>query len=128
MPAKQVNEHSWELDEDTWGKELMPIPDLFNGGREGWNFETDKGCLLDYTCPNVIAFLDSIDPGHIWTLTDGDGEETYTGDDGLERPYMYISNGMHVVNRLGYFVTCLSVEEYLGEEFKDHNIIVKVEV
>lgn len=127
MPARQTSENTWEMKEDVWAKELMPIPDLFNDGQEGFNFNTDKGCLLDFSCDKVQQFLKNIDEGHIWTLIEGDGEETYTGDDGEERPYMYIVSGYHHVNRMGYFVTCVSLEEYLGQGHNGHTITIRLE-
>lgn len=78
------------LTEDEWFEQFKPIPNYlddnasFHDGEHGYMFETYG---------EELEFVKAQQPNRIWTYADGDDGGTY------------ISDGYHVVNRIGYFVT-----------------------
>jgi hypothetical protein len=85
-----------QLTEDEWFKQFKPIPNhldenaSFNDGEQGYMFETYG---------DEVEFVKSQDSNRIWTYSDGDDGGTY------------ISDGYHVVNRIGYFVTTVPYDD-----------------
>jgi hypothetical protein len=79
-----------ELTEEQWFDTYKPIPNhldenaSFNDGDNGYMFETYG---------DELEFVKAQDSNRIWTYSDGDNGGTY------------ISDGYHVVNRIGYFIT-----------------------
>jgi len=57
-----------------------------------WAFGDGPGCLFDTSGPE-FEFVRRYDPRKVWTLVDGDD-----GD-------MYVINGLHLVNRVGYLLS-----------------------
>lgn len=95
-----------EITEEDWFNTFKPIPNhidhnaSFNDGNHGYMFET-YGEELD--------FVKKQNPNTIWTYAEGDNGT-------------YISNGWHVVNRLGYFITTLPFDDT-----KDYQIQISSE-
>lgn len=85
-----------QLTEDEWFEQFKPIPNhldenaSFNDGEHGYMFETYG---------DEVEFVKSQDSNRIWTYSDGDNGGTY------------ISDGYHVVNRIGYFVTAVPYDD-----------------
>ena len=85
-----------QLTEDEWFKQFKPIPNhldenaSFNDGEHGYMFETYG---------DELEFVKAQDNNRIWTYSDGDDGGTY------------ISDGYHVVNRIGYFVTAVPYDD-----------------
>ena len=85
-----------QLTEDEWFKQFKPIPNhldenaSFNDGEHGYMFETYG---------DEVEFVKAQDSNRIWTYSDGDNGGTY------------ISDGYHVVNRIGYFVTTVPYDD-----------------
>jgi hypothetical protein len=85
-----------QLTEDEWFEQFKPIPNhldenaSFNDGEQGYMFETYG---------DEVEFVKSQDSNRIWTYSDGDDGGTY------------ISDGYHVVNRIGYFVTTVPYDD-----------------
>jgi hypothetical protein len=85
-----------QLTEDEWFEQFKPIPNhldenaSFNDGEHGYMFETYG---------DEVEFVKSQDSNRIWTYSDGDNGGTY------------ISDGYHVVNRIGYFVTTVPYDD-----------------
>ena len=84
------------LTEDEWFNTYKPIPNhldenaSFNDGENGYMFETYG---------EELEFVKAQDNNRIWTYSDGDDGGTY------------ISDGYHVVNRIGYFVTTVPYDD-----------------
>ena len=84
------------LTEDEWFEQFKPIPNhldenaSFNDGDQGYMFETYG---------DELEFVKAQEPNRIWTYSDGDDGGTY------------ISDGYHVVNRIGYFVTTVPYDD-----------------
>ena len=84
------------LTEDEWFEQFKPIPNhldenaSFNDGEHGYMFETYG---------DEVEFVKAQEPNRIWTYSDGDDGGTY------------ISDGYHVVNRIGYFVTTVPYDD-----------------
>jgi len=84
------------LTEDEWFNTYKPIPNhldenaSFNDGDQGYMFETYG---------DELEFVKAQEPNRIWTYSDGDDGGTY------------ISDGYHVVNRIGYFVTTVPYDD-----------------
>ena len=72
-------------------------PSFQNEKGEGIMFET-YGDELDY----VLELANQV-PNHVWTYIDG--------DDGT-----YVTNGYHLVNRIGYFITQVPYDDKGGTE------------
>ena len=85
-----------QLTEDEWFEQFKPIPNhldenaSFNDGEHGYMFETYG---------DEVEFVKAQEPNRIWTYCDGDNGGTY------------ISDGYHVVNRIGYFVTTVPYDD-----------------
>jgi len=85
-----------QLTEEEWFEQFKPIPNhidtnaSFNDGNNGYMFETYG---------EELEFVKAQDPNRVWTYFDGD-------DGGV-----YISDGYHVINRIGYFVTALPYDD-----------------
>jgi len=85
-----------QLTEDEWFEQFKPIPNhidnnaSFNDDEQGYMFETYG---------EELEFVKAQEPNRIWTYFDGDDGGTY------------ISDGYHVVNRIGYFVTALPYDD-----------------
>ena len=85
-----------QLTEDEWFKQFKPIPNhldenaSFNDGEHGYMFETYG---------DELEFVKSQDSNRIWTYSDGDDGGTY------------ITEGYHVVNRIGYFITSVLYDD-----------------
>jgi len=85
-----------ELTEEQWFDTYKPIPNhldenaSFNDGEHGYMFETYG---------DELEFVKAQDSNRIWTYSDGDNGGTY------------ISDGMHMVNRIGYFVTTVPYDD-----------------
>lgn len=75
-----MTEHTF----DSWVGTYFPLHNQTDNGFESCLFETYG---------DDLAFVDSCNPAHVWTLV-----ETDTGGE-------KIIEGMRFVNRLGYFVT-----------------------
>lgn len=69
---------------DEWEETYMPVTNYTEHSYNSWMFETFG---------DDLAFVESCDKLHVWTLVSTD-----TGKDS-------IIEGMRFVNRLGYFVT-----------------------
>ena len=84
------------LTEDEWFNTYKPIANhldenaSFNDGDQGYMFETYG---------DELEFVKAQEPNRIWTYSDGDDGGTY------------ISDGYHVVNRIGYFVTTVPYDD-----------------
>ena len=85
-----------QLTEDEWFEQFKPIPNhldenaSFNDGDQGYMFETYG---------DEVEFVKAQEPNRIWTYSDGDNGGTY------------ISDGYHVVNRIGYFITTVPYDD-----------------
>ena len=88
-----------ELTEEQWFDTYKPIPNhldenaSFNDGEHGYMFET-YGDEVEFVRDHVF-----LHPNTVWTYCDGDNGGTY------------ISDGMHMVNRIGYFVTTVPYDD-----------------
>jgi hypothetical protein len=88
-----------ELTEEQWFDIFKPIPNhldenaSFNDGEHGYMFET-YGDEVEFVRDHAFLF-----PNTIWTYRDGDDGSTY------------ISEGMHMINRIGYFITTLPYDD-----------------
>ncbi|AHE53712.1 hypothetical protein [Sphingomonas sanxanigenens] len=78
-----------EMTEDEFLARFHPMPNHLSD-TAGFDFG-EGGCLFEASGPE-LAFVRAQPPAKVWTVIEG--------DDGLE-----ITDGMHVVNRLGYLVT-----------------------
>lgn len=78
-----------EMTEDEFLVRFHPVPNHLSD-TAGFDFG-EGGCLFEASGPE-LAFVRVQPPARVWTVIEG--------DDGLE-----ITDGMHVVNRLGYLVT-----------------------
>ena len=85
-----------QLTEDEWFEQFKPIPNhlddnaSFHDGEHGYMFETYG---------DEVEFVKAQDSNRIWTYSDGDNGGTY------------ITDGYHVVNRIGYFVTTVPYDD-----------------
>ena len=85
-----------ELTEEQWFDTYKPIPNhldenaSFNDGEHGYMFETYG---------DELEFVKAQDSNRIWTYCDGDDGGTY------------ITEGYHVVNRIGYFITSVLYDD-----------------
>ncbi|MFA5952476.1 MAG: hypothetical protein WC807_19590 [Hyphomicrobium sp.] len=82
----------FELDEDAFFERFRPRPNHLNG-----NASFDG--LLFETFGTELAFVRAQDPRSIWTVLTDDGGE------------LAVVSGYHFVNRLGYLITTVPVEE-----------------
>ena len=80
-----------ELTEDEFDGRYALIPNHINPSA-GWAYGESGGCLFE-THGEEFAFVRRQDRKKVWTLVDGDD-----GD-------MYLVNGLHFVNRIGYLLS-----------------------
>jgi hypothetical protein len=78
-----------EMTEDEFLDRFHPLPNHLSD-TAGFDFG-EGGCLFEASGPE-LAFVRAQPSARVWTVVDG--------DDGME-----ITEGMHVVNRIGYLVT-----------------------
>jgi hypothetical protein len=64
----------------------------------GWAYGEEAGCLFE-TYGEELAFVRQQDPRTVWTFIDG--------DDGAQ----YVLSGFHLVNRIGYLISTVTVPE-----------------
>jgi len=81
-----------QLTEDEWFEQFKPIPNHLD---KNASFNDDENGYMFETYGEELEFVQAQDPNRIWTYGDGDDGGTY------------ISDGYHVVNRIGYFITAL---------------------
>jgi len=81
-----------QLTEDEWFEQFKPIPNHLD---KNASFNDDEHGYMFETYGEELEFVKAQDPNRIWTYGDGDDGGTY------------ISDGYHVVNRIGYFITAL---------------------
>ena len=86
-----------ELTEDEFDDRFPLVPNHINPSA-GWAIGEGGGCLFE-TFGEEFAFIRRQDPLKVWTLVDGDD-----GD-------MYVVNGLHFVNRVGYLLSTVPVPE-----------------
>jgi len=79
-----------QLTEDEWFEQFKPIPNHLD---KNASFNDDENGYMFETYGEELEFVKAQDPNTIWTYGDGDDGGTY------------ISDGYHVVNRIGYFIT-----------------------
>ena len=82
-----------ELTEDQFDARYQLRPNHINPSA-GWALGDGPGCLFD-AHGEEFAFVRRQDPQTVWTLLDGDD-----GD-------MYLINGMHFINRVGYLLSTM---------------------
>lgn len=88
-PPSPKEQSYLELTEDEFLDRFRPVPNPLSD-TAGFDFG-EGGCLFEASGAE-LAFIRAQPPARVWTIVEG--------DDGLE-----ITDGMHVVNRLGYLVT-----------------------
>jgi hypothetical protein len=72
-----------------WHKKYKPVHNPNSGGDPGF-----WGCMFETFGEDIEYMKENYkDNRHYWTLVDGEGIE------------LYLFSGIHLVNRLGYFVT-----------------------
>jgi len=80
------------LTEDEWFEQFKPIPNHLD---KNASFNDDEHGYMFETYGEELEFVKAQDPNRIWTYCDGDDGGTF------------ISDGYHIVNRIGYFITAL---------------------
>ena len=80
-----------EMTEDEFDSQYPLVTNHLNPNAS-WGFDDHAGCLFE-TFGEELAFVRRQDPSTVWTLVDGDD-----GD-------LYLLNGYHLLNRLGYLVS-----------------------
>jgi len=85
-----------QLTEDEWFEQFKPIPNHIDNNA---SFNDDEHGYMFETYGEELEFVKAQEPNRIWTYGDGDDGGTY------------ISDGYHVVNRIGYFVTALPYDD-----------------
>ena len=85
-----------QLTEDEWFEQFKPIPNHIDNNA---SFNDDEHGYMFETYGEELEFVKAQEPNRIWTYFDGDDGGTY------------ISDGYHVVNRIGYFVTALPYDD-----------------
>src|ERR1700735_2631893 len=86
-----------ELTEDEFDARY-PLKSNHLNPSAGWALGDAGGCLVE-THGEEFAFVKRQDPRTVWTLLDGDD-----GD-------MYLVNGIHYVNRIGYLLSTIHVPD-----------------
>jgi hypothetical protein len=86
-----------ELTEDEFDERYPLVPNHINPSA-GWAVGEAGGCLFEIH-GEEFAFVRRQNPRKVWTLVDGDD-----GD-------MYLVNGLHFVNRVGYLLSTVPVPE-----------------
>jgi hypothetical protein len=80
-----------ELTEDEFDARYPLVPNHINP-TAGWVVGEGRGCLFE-TYGKEFDYVRRFDPNRVWTLIDGDDGE------------MYVVNGLHLVNRVGYLLS-----------------------
>ena len=88
-----------ELTEDEFDERYPLVPNHINPSA-GWAVGEGGGCLFE-TFGDEFAFIRRQDPLKVWTLMDGED-----GD-------MYVVNGLHFVNRVGYLLSTVPVPDHV---------------
>ena len=83
---------------DDWFDLYRPIKNGFD------NSAGYDGCLFE-TYGDELAVVQDANPNCVWTLVETDG-------------VLYVAEGFHIVNRLGYFITTKPREN--DDEFEIH--------
>lgn len=73
------------ITEEQWEEQFIPLVNPFND--HGWN------STLFETYGYDLYIVSKEPDNRVWTWVDGDDDHTY------------IVSGMHIVNRIGYFIT-----------------------
>lgn len=92
-----MTERLIELSEDEFDRLYPLVPNHLNPNAS-WAFGDGPGCLFE-TYGEELDFVRSQDPLTVWTLVDGDD-----GD-------MYLISGPHFVNRVGYLISTIPIDE-----------------
>ncbi|HMP04538.1 MAG TPA: hypothetical protein PKC45_18780 [Gemmatales bacterium] len=88
-----------ELTEDEFDDSFKLVPNHLNPNAS-WSYGDGPGCLFE-TYGEELALVRQQDPATVWTLVDGDD-----GD-------MYVVSGFHFVNRIGYLISTVPVNNSL---------------
>ena len=80
-----------EMTEDEFDERYPLVPNHLNPNAT-WGFGDEGGCLFE-TYGEELEFVRQQEPRTIWTLIDGED-----GD-------LYVVNGYHFVNRVGYLIS-----------------------
>ena len=88
-----------ELSEEEFDDRYPLVPNHLNPSA-GWARGEGCGCLFE-THGEEFEFVRRYDPRKVWTLVDGDD-----GD-------MYLVNGLHVVNRVGYLLSTVPIPDHV---------------
>ncbi len=86
-----------ELSEDAFDALFPLVPNHLNPNAT-WCLNGSGGCLFETYGPE-LDFVRRQDPRSVWTLIDG--------DDGGQ----FLTNGVHLVNRIGYLVSTALLPE-----------------
>ncbi len=81
----------------------FPLVENHLNPHASWAINDDQGCLFE-TYGEEFEFVRQQDPARIWTITDG--------DDGN----LYVVNGLHFVNRVGYLISRDAVPDGIAFE------------
>lgn len=84
-----------ELDGDAWETKYELLYNINDPKNASWQDEDGNGRMYETYGEDIqtVLTIDKTFPNHIWTYGDGD-------NGGL-----FITNGYHYVNRIGYFIT-----------------------
>ncbi len=82
---KKITKTFVKVDEDNWFNTYRPIK---NPHEKDAPFD---GCMFE-TYGKELAQVLTVNPSYVWTYVEVDGN-------------LYIVSGLHLVNRLGYFIT-----------------------
>jgi hypothetical protein len=80
-----------EMTEDEFESQYPLVTNHLNPNA-GWAFDEHPGCLFE-TFGEELEFVRQHDPSTVWTVVDGED-----GD-------LYLVNGHHFVNRIGYLLS-----------------------
>jgi len=82
-----------EMTMDAWAEKFKPIQNPINKNAS-YSWGTENGCMFETFGAeyDFVKTTYNTDPLKVWTLSDVDGE-------------IFIGEGLHFVNRLGYFIT-----------------------
>ena len=92
-----MSDTSIELTEDEF-TEVYPLVHNHINPTAGWAFGEESGCLFE-TYGDELEFVHRQDPRKVWTLVGGDDGE------------LYVVSGLHLVNRMGYFVSSVPLRQ-----------------
>lgn len=85
---------------DDWFDQFQPIKNMFD---DNASFD---GCMFE-TYDRELEHVKKADPANVWTLVEAEGG-------------IYLSNGFHYVNRIGYFI---SQFPFTGQGFIDITVV-----